>query len=161
MKALGALVGFLLVGAAFLLLSSRFQSNVKSRPAPEPPSEYSGRSPSPAPRVQLPATPEREAREEITRQRLPFFKSLRANFHREISSFGVTRSIDTLDIVVTDSDPEAIQALVSRAVSPEAEQYGFRKIRTFIANPPRSVEPLKLIAESTYDGAGRWNTFLK
>ena len=160
MKAIGAILGFLVVGAAFFLILPRFRSESKAKTAAAA-ADSSNRTGLGPQRVDLPSTEEQRERDEITRKRLPFFQSLRANFSKEISSFGVTQSVDTLDIVVTDPAPESIQTLVARAVSPTAEQYGFKKVRTFIANPPGSVEPLKLVAESTYDGAGRWNTFLK
>jgi hypothetical protein len=159
MKALGAFVGFLLVAIAALVVVPRFRTpGLHERPAPR---ANEGPRPLPEGRIALPPTPDQKLREETTRQRLPFFQSLRARYSREISSFGVTQAIDTLDIVVTDPDPEAIQKVIAGAISPTAGQYGFSKVRTFIANPTGSVEPLKLVAESTYDGAGRWNTFLK
>lgn len=164
MKALGAVIGFLIAGIVAIVVVPRFRGpSVESGPG-----GISGRATAlapgstlPANRIDLPSTPEQELREETTRKRLPFFQMLRTRFGREISSFGVTHGIDTLDIVVTNPDPQAIQALVAQAVSPTAEQYGFRKVRAFIANPSGTVEPLTLVAESTYDGAGRWNTFLK
>ena len=163
MKALGAIFGFLIVGIGAFILVPRFRA--ESRPAAVQNGAESREQPGnpslPAQRVELPSTPEQEVREEMTRKRLPFFQMLRTKYGKEISSFGVTRAIDTLDLVVTNPDPQAIQALVAGAVSPTAEQYGFRKVRTFIANPTGTVEPLTLVAESTYDGAGRWNTFLK
>ncbi len=166
MKVLGAVVGLLIVGsiAAFLLVP-RFRSETKEVSvtpvdAPERRTD-TARPPVPEKRVEIPDSVEQKLRDDATRRRLPFFQFLRNNYGKEISSFGVTDAIDTLDLVVTNPDTASIQGLIGQAVSPTAEQYGFRKVRVFIANPPGTLEPLKLAAESAYDGAGRWNTFLK
>ena len=166
MKALGAIVGILVVGiVGALLLIPRFRSEARSVPPSatrESEPEFDGnRPPMPARSVELPTTPAQKVREDLTRERLPFFQHLRNNYGKQISSFGVTDTIDTLDIVVTDPDTNMIQSLIGQAISPTADRYGFRKVRVYIANPPGALEPLKLVAESTYDGAGRWNTFLK
>ena len=42
-----------------------------------------------------------------------------------------------------------------------AKEYGFRKVRFYVANPRGSVQPVTLIAESALDDAGNWNTFKK
>jgi hypothetical protein len=165
MKALGAVVGILIVLIGFLLLAPRFRG---APPAPamsdggEPAAQaVSSQPPAPDRSVDLPDTPDQKIRDEVLRQRLPFFQFLRTNYAKEISSFGVTDALDTLDLVVTDPDPQAVQNLIARAVSPTAARYGIHRVRIYIANPPNSLQPLTLVAESTYDGAGRWNTFLK
>ena len=165
MKLMGAVVGLLIVGTiAALLLVPRFRSEPRSAPltpADAPRQADSTRPPVPGRPVEISDSAQKQLRDDATRRRLPFFQFLRNKYGKEISSFGVTDAIDTLDIVVSNPDTAAIQGLIAQAISPTAEQYGFRKARVFIANPVGTLEPLKLVAESTYDGAGRWNTFLK
>jgi hypothetical protein len=168
MKAAGAIAGLLIaaVAAYFVFgrkpaapgntLSGTSQTAFSS-------SDSSGGSSIPKPDRPLnaPLTKEEETREEFARKRLPFYKFLRDNYSQIIKNFAVTDSLDTLDVEVTKSDDETLANIISNAVSPTAKQYGFRKVRFYVPNPPNSPQPVTLIAESTYDDAGRWNTFKK
>ncbi len=100
-------------------------------------------------------------REELGRRRLPFYRFLRENYSGTVEHFGVTDALDTLDLVVNRSDDATLQGLLSNAVGPNAKEYGFTRVRFYVPNPPGSADPTTLIAEASYDGAGRWNTFKK
>ena len=168
MRAAGVIVGLLLAGLLALLLLPRMKStggavpqNLEKRRATRMDEQSGLGPPRPAQALTPPATSEAQIRDEFTQKRIPFFRFLRENYGREIAQFGVTESIDTLDLVVTRGDSESVQRLIGAAVTPTAEQYGFRRVRIYTANALGSPEPLKLIAEATTDGSGRWNTFLK
>jgi hypothetical protein len=50
---------------------------------------------------------------------------------------------------------------VREAIAPTARQYGFERVKFYVRNPIGTVEPYRVVAESSWDGAGRWNTFMK
>jgi hypothetical protein len=47
------------------------------------------------------------------------------------------------------------------AVSPQARQYGFRRVRFYVRADAGSVDPYRLIAESSCDDTGRWIIYRK
>ena len=164
MKVSGAIAGLLIVGVVGFLLYPRIAGPAappaNARTGASAP-ESNGQPPSPNRPLDAPRTAEEDVREDYSRKRLPFFRFLRENYGQVIQRFAVTESIDTLDLQVTVTDDESLRRIVSEAVSPTAKQYGFRKVRLFVANPPGNPDPVALIAESTFDDAGRWNTFRK
>ena len=167
MKAAGAIAG-LLIGAIFAYflfgrkqIPSAVPSSSDRSVSGSLDSSASSGPPKPDRPINAPLTREEEIRQEFSRKRLPFYKFLRDNYSELIKNFAVTESVDTLDLEVTKSDSETLANIISNAVSPTAKQYGFRKVRFYVPNPPNSVQPVTLVAESTYDDAGRWNTFMK
>jgi hypothetical protein len=163
MKALGAICGLLIVGvAAYLLLRPVAPSAVRAAQSGGGQQSGNGtylRSPDQA--IHAPLTHEDEIREELGNKRLPFYRLLREKFGEQIQHFGVTEQLDTLDLQVASGDDETIKYILENAVTPTAKQYGFKKVRFYIANPPSSSEPMTLVAESTDDGSGQWTTFKK
>ncbi len=164
MKLLAAIAGLFVVAIAALLLWPRLAPH----PAPVDASGHnalSQTSSSEAPRpdrpLEAPRTHEEEVRDEFARKRLPFYRYLHENYGDVIDHFGVTDSLDTLDLVMLKSDDATLQRIVSEAVGPHAQEYGFTHIRFYTPNPPGSPAPATLIAESTYDPSGHWNTFKK
>ena len=161
---LGAVVGLLLVGLAgyFALVRKTLSA------APRPPAsaettspDMSGGAPHPSTPVAPPMSREEQLREELGRKRLPFYRYLRDNYGDIIERFSVLDDFDTLDLVVKQADERTLTALIQRAIAPSAKQYGFRRVRFYTRNAPTSVEPFTVVAESSEDGSGRWNTFMK
>lgn len=163
MKALGVVLGLLIVGLATLLLV-RFSGHAHG-PAVGVSAASGGIDPSQAPRpdhpIGAPLTREQEVRQQFAAKRIPFFRFLKENYGNVVIHFAVTDDVDTLDLAVTSADDQTLKTIVENAVSPTAKQYGFRRIRFYTLNPQGSVEPATLVAESTYDDAGHWNTFRK
>lgn len=135
-----------------------------SSPASSTTSSSSGgvlEAPRPETPLQAPLSAEERRREELGQKRLPYYRFLRQHFSDAIERFAVTEALDTLDLVIARDDEETLSGLVQNAVAPSAYQYGFRKVRFYVRNPIGSVEPFRLIAETTRDESGRWNTFRK
>jgi len=120
-----------------------------------------GAIPKPNQPLESPRSREEETRQEFSRKRLPFYKFLRDNFADVIQRFAVTESIDTLDVQVAKDDDKILHRIISEAVGPGAKEYGFRKVRFYVANAKTAVQPVTLIAESALDESGQWNTFKK
>ena len=97
----------------------------------------------------------------LGKKRLPFYRFLRQNYGQLIERFSVLEDYDTLDLVVTSGDERTLTGLIQNAIAPSAKQYGFRRVRFYTRNPPKSVDPFTVVAESSEDGSGRWNTFMK
>src|SRR5205823_4908567 len=117
--------------------------------------------PSPSHSLSAPLPPSDAVREDFSKKRLPFYKFLRDKYSPPVEHFAVTEQLDTLDLQVSRGDTETLQFIIANAVAPTAREYGFRKVRFYVANPSGSVQPNTLIAESTDDGTGHWNTFRK
>ena len=169
MKAAGAIAGLLIAAFAAYMIFVRkpplptAPSPGSSQPAPSTPdgSQTIG-GPRPDRPLNAPLPKDEETREEFARRRLPYYKFLKDNYSGLIKSFAVTENLDTLDLEVAKSDDETLRTIISYAVSPTAKQYGFRKVRFYVPNSPNSVQPVTLVAESTFDeAAGKWNTFQK
>ncbi len=168
MKALGVLVGLAIVAAAGFLLWPRLNpSHAPAAPAVRSPLEpgtgtsRSTEAPRPDRPLEAPLNREEELRQQFSEKRIPFYRFLRKNYADVIDRFAVTEDLDALDVVVHKTDDDTLRYVVENAVGPNAKEYGFRKVRFYVANPRGSVEPVTLIAESTVDGTGRWNTFRK
>jgi hypothetical protein len=171
MKALagwtGMLVGLLIVGGIAYLARPYLMPGRSPAPAPNAGSAASAGSsgqtgaPQPDHPVAIPSTEEERLREELFKQRVPYFKFLTEKYAGVIERFSVPDDHRTLDLVVTRPDETAITGLVEQAVAPSARQYGFRRVRFFMHSPAGSTESLTLVAETTCDGSGRWNTFMK
>jgi hypothetical protein len=168
MKVAGAIAGLLIASMVAWFVfghksapSSNLSAGTQERADAKQDSSFSTAIPKPDRPLNAPQTKEEQVREEFARKRLPFYKFLRDNYSAVIRNFAITESIDTLDLEVTKSDSDTLSNIISNAVSPTAKEYGFRKVRFYVANPPNSVQPVTLVAESTYDDAGRWNTFMK
>ena len=166
MKVLAVLLGFGVVGAVAYFLLRPASPSVKFPAAQTAPGFESGPARSAAPPtldkpIQAPLSQEEEVREAMGRKRIPYYKFLRDNYSELVRHFAVTDNLDTLDLEVARADNGTLQTILSNAVAPYARQYGFRKVRFYTANPPRSVQPVTLVAESADDGSGHWNTFLK
>ncbi len=162
MKALAALLGVGLVVVASVLLWPRLTAMTRGssgvrKPSVETASTAVGNDSA----LKAPLTADEQKREELATQRVPFYRMLRADFPDLVVRFGVTESLDTLDLVVSGEEPARITAVVDNAVAPSAAKYGFRRVRFLVANPPHSIEPFRVVAESADDGSGNWNTFLK
>jgi hypothetical protein len=158
---LGALVGLLIVGiGAYFALGLKPPWNSKNPPVASP---ATGRQAAPAPQtpISAPLSKEEQLREDLGRQRLPFYRALRENYGSIIERFSVLQDFDTLDLVVSRADEATLMALVQRAIAPTAREYGFRRVRFYTRNPPTAVDPFTVVAESSEDGSGRWNTFMK
>ncbi len=100
-------------------------------------------------------------REELGQKRLPFFRFLRQNYGNIIERFSVLEDFDTLDLVIKQDDDRTMAGIIQQAIAPSAKEYGFRRVRFYTRNAPNSVEPFTIVAESSEDGSGRWNTFRK
>src|SRR2546423_512447 len=152
MKVLAVLLGFGAVGAAaYFLLRPAAPGSAASRPttAQAPPGFESSPARSSAPPtldkpILAPLSQEEEIREAMGRKRIPYYKFLRNNYSEVVRHFAVTDNLDTLDLEVARSDNAMLQTILSNAVAPYARQYGFRKVRFYTANPPRSVQPVTL-----------------
>jgi len=169
MKALAVAVGVTLVLLAALVAAPRFlagpsgPSGSRSADAADVYGEDAGPLAPPRPDrpIDAPLTREELARAELNRKRLPFYRFLRERFGDLIQHFAVTDEPDTLDVVLSRADDDALQTVLQQAVGPSARQYGFRHVRFHIMNPPGEAEPLALIAEASCDESGRWTTFRK
>lgn len=168
MKAAGALAGLLIAALAAYLIFVRKPATPATTHNGSSQSASAGSDtiqpfggPKPDRPLNTPQTKEEEVREEYARRRLPYYKFLKDNYSDIVKNFAVTENLDTLDLEVTKTDDETLANIISNAVSPTAKQYGFRKVRFYVPNPSNSVQPVTLVAESTYDDAGRWNTFKK
>ncbi len=67
----------------------------------------------------------------------------------------------TLDLYAANDMPGNTLVLLNLAVRANVSYYGFRHIRFFVPNPPRSIEQFHLDAEASADSAGNWQTFKK
>lgn len=172
MKAAGILIGIVVAGVgAFLLiprLGQRHESPAGRVNPPDAihaesrgPSASTWKAPQPDNSLRAPVSKEEELRQQFSEKRIPFYRFLRENYSSVVQSFAVTEDLDTLDLVVKRTDSDTLQMLVTNAVGPNAKEYGFRKVRFFATNRVGAVNPVTLIAESTYDGASRWTTFQK
>lgn len=165
MKGLAVGIGLLIVAALTLLLWPRLAPGRiragDALPAPSRAAPGVTEAPQPERPLEAPRSREEQIREELSQKRLPFYRFLRQNYADLIDRFAVIEALDTLDLVVTRDDDETLNLLVRDVVAPTAREYGFRKIRFLVRNPEDSVEPFRLIAESTDDGSGQWNTFRK
>lgn len=164
MKVAAVLLGLLIVGAAtFLLVRPQGHGGATVAPSATPTEsgQDSGQAPRPSQPLDAPLSREDEVRQQFAAKRIPFFRYLHDNWGGVVTHFAVTEEIDTLDLVVSKTDDETLRQVVENAVSPTAKEYGFRRIRFYKLNSPESVKAATLIAESTYDDAGHWNTFRK
>ena len=164
MKVVAALLGIAVVaGIGFVLIprGARGPGQTAVASGIEPEAVRTARQGPVVPgrQIEAPLSKEEEVRLELSDKRLPFFRNLRERFADTVQHFGVTGDPDTLDLVVEKADNETLQYLITQAVSPTGRQYGFRRVRFFTRNPVGSVEPLNLVAESSYNDAGRWDTF--
>lgn len=160
MKALAALLGVLVAAGIAAFLIPRYGH----APAPTQPRSFDDAridARRPEKPIEAPLSRQEEIRQEFSEKRMPFYRRLRERYPDLIQHFGVTDSLDTLDLVVSKADDQTIQSILADAIGPDARQYGFRKVRFYVANPPGSIDPLNLVAESSHDDAGRWNTFRK
>jgi hypothetical protein len=162
----GALAGILIVVVIAMALIPRLRGGAaassKSPPqAPSPGSSSFATPPRPDQPINSPKTREEELREELSQKRIPFFRFLRENHGDLIEHFSVLDDYDTLDLVVKRQDDSTLTLLLQNAVAPTAKEYGFRRVRWYVKNPLGSLEPFTIVAESSHDGAGRWNTFRK
>jgi hypothetical protein len=111
--------------------------------------------------IRAPRTVEEEVREQLSEKRLPYFRQLRRDFPDLILRFGVTEAPDTLDLVIARDDNELIQRVVQYAVSPNARDYGFRRVNIYVPAPEGALDPFVKVAEATVDDAGNWRTWKK
>lgn len=151
----GALAGVLLAVAAGWVLGPRLLPGAgRTSQEPARPSAPGLEAPVPVP---IEAA-ERE-RQRLSEQRVPFYRELRAKWSHAIERFAVLDEQDTLLVVVTRSDDDAVRALVEQAIAPSARQYGFRRARLMTADPVSGAEPYRLIAEASCDDTGRWTVY--
>jgi hypothetical protein len=167
MKIVAVIIGLAVVALIVWLIlpyavpqNGRGASSSTSRPSATDPSR-STEAPRPDKRLEAPLSPEEQRREEMSEKRLPFYRYLRQNYSQAIERFAVTENLDTLDLVVTREDDATLNGLVREAISPQAREYGFRRVRFYVRAAPGSVDPYRLVAESSYDETGRWITFRK
>jgi hypothetical protein len=160
---LGALAGLLIVG-----LGAYFVFGLKNRPAvptanvpPAQAADTGPGTPHPGVAVDVPLSREEKLRDELNAKRLPLYRYLRQNYGDLIERFSVLEDYDTLDLVVKQADEKTLTALVQQAIAPSAKEYGFRRVRFYTRNAPNAVDPFTVVAESSEDGSGRWNTFMK
>ena len=164
MKIAGVLAGLIITAAVVYFLFLKPKTATGAAPSSNSiASDTSGDGFAPKPNqpIESPRTKQDEIRQEFSQKRLPFYRFLRNNFADAIIHFGVTESIDTLDVQIAKDDDAIMKRVVSEAVGPSAKEYGFRKVRFYVANPKGSVQPVTLIAESALDDSGNWNTFKK
>lgn len=164
MKIMAVMLGLAVVALiAWFLLPYALPEH--SRRAPDPAARQDDRRTTealrPDSRLEAPLSPEEQRRQELSEKRLPFYRYLRQNFSQFIERFAVTENLDTLDLVVTRDEDEMLNGLVREAVSPQAREYGFRRVRFYVRTAPGSSDPYRLVAESSCDDTGRWITFRK
>ena len=153
----GVIVGLAIVLAAALLIVPRLKAGngaANSSPSNDPFGP-------PAQRVDAPKSDTAKLREEIDQKRIPFFHMLHEKYADQIDHASVLSDIDTLDLFLTKDDQNVVQWLVQNAIGPTARQYGFERVQFYVKNPVGTLEPYRVIAESSWDGSARWNTFLK
>ena len=160
---IGAVVGVVIVAVVAMTLIPRLRGNAATAPGGTPAEASSANAgpPKPDQRINAPKTREEELREELARKRVPFFRYLRQNFADQIDHSSVLDDYDTLDLVVKKTDDQTLTALLQNAVAPSAREYGFRRVRWYVRNPVGSADAFTIVAESSYDEGGRWNTFRK
>ncbi len=167
MKIAAVMLGLAVVALiAWFLLPYALPEHGRRAPAPAAPSARQDdrpttEAPRPDSRLEAPLSPEERRRQELSEKRLPFYRYLRQNFSQYIERFAVTENLDTLDLVVTREEDDILNGLVREAVSPQAREYGFRRVRFYVRAAPGSVDPYRLVAESSCDDTGRWITFRK
>lgn len=160
----GGLVGVLIVVVIAMTVIPRLRGHAG---VPGPTAEAatgtntSSGPPKPDQPLNAPKTREEQLRQDLAQKRVPFFKYLRQNFSDQIDHFSVLDDYDTLDLVVNKSDDQTISTLLQNAIGPSAREYGFRRVRWYTKNAVGSIEPYTIVAESSYDEGGRWNTFRK
>lgn len=166
MKACAALAG-VVIGLAAVVLVAMFLvvPRLKAGNGPHLPVTSSASSGNPQfgpppERIEMPKSDIEKMRQDIDRKRIPFFHMINEQFSGEIDHAAVLKDVDTLDLVIKKDTQEAIMAIIQSAVAPTARDYGFTRVRFYVRNPVGSVEPYRVIAESSWD-ANRWNTFLK
>jgi hypothetical protein len=158
----GIIVGLAIVVVCGIYIVPRFQAG--SGAAAVPHSDFppkSGSSSGPGERIETPPSETERMKKEIERKRIPYFRMIHDKFSDKIVRASVLDDIDTLDLVVKKGDTETLQWIVQNAVGPTAREYGFERVRFYVANPLSKTEPYTIVAESSWDGSTRWNTFLK
>ena len=171
MRALAVVIGLLIVAAAAWLLWPRIGPSKAAAVSPAPPGSGAdnigarpGRvteAPHPGSPLRAPMTAEEQVRQDLSDRRVPFFRFLRQNYSDVIEHFSVLDTPETLDLVVSREDDPTLKLVIQNAIEPNAKEYGFRRVRFYVRNTHTSVEPFTLVAESTDDGSGHWNTFRK
>ena len=160
---LGAVAGLLIVGLGAYLafgLKNRSAASAVHLP-PQQAADTGPGTPHPGTAVDVPLSREEKLRDELNTKRLPFYRYLRQNYGDLIERFSVLEDYDTLDLVVKQADERTLTALVQQAIAPSAKEYGFRRVRFYTRNAPNAVDQFTVVAESSEDGSGRWNTFMK
>jgi hypothetical protein len=158
---LGALAGLLIVGiGAWIAFGRKAPALLPAAPSSTVQAADSAAPHAGAP-VNVPLSKEEKLKEELGEKRLPFFRFLRQNYGDLIERFSVLEDYDTLDLVVRRADERTLTGLVQQAIAPSAKEYGFRRVRFYTRNAPNAVDPFTVVAESSEDGSGRWNTFMK
>jgi hypothetical protein len=162
---IGAMAGVLIVVLIAMVVVPRLRGAAASGPLAQgsaaPPTSGSSAPPRPDQPITAPKSREEELREELAQKRIPFFRFLRENYGDQIENFSVLDDYDTLDLVVKRSDDPSLTHILQNAVAPTAKEYGFRRVRWYVKNRLGSLEPFSIVAESSYDEGGRWNTFRK
>src|SRR5690242_16508324 len=119
MRALAAVIGLLIVAAATWLLwphlapsrvgaGSATPSGVQADSA-EPPSGRVTEAPHPTHPLNAPMTAEEQVRQDLSDNRVPFYRFLRKNYSDVIEHFSVLDTPETLDLVVTRGDDETLK----------------------------------------------------
>lgn len=158
----GTIVGLTIVVVTALYVVPRFSAATNPRNVRSPKSSGEPSVPLvPGGRLNAPESETERMKKEIERKRIPYFKKIHDEFSDKIERASVLDDIDTLDLVVKKGDLESIQWLVQNAVGPTARDYGFERVRFYVNNPINRTEPFTIVAESSWDGSTRWNTFLK
>jgi hypothetical protein len=157
----GVIVGLSIVVFAALYVIPKLQSKPGSPGSGTPTSTTGGGSGLSGGRIETPASDTERMKKEIDRKRIPFFRMIHDNHSDKIVRASVLDDIDTLDLVVKKGDADSVQWIVQNAVGPTAREYGFERVRFYVANPLSKTEPYSIVAESSWDGSTRWNTFLK
>ncbi len=165
---LGAVIGLLLVaGGGYFLLRPKPSPGLPATPTKSQSTSSASSAasssavPHPDKPVSAPLSREDQMREELGQKRLPFYRFLRQNYGNIIERFSVLEDFDTLDLVVKQDDDRTMAGIIQQAIAPSAKEYGFRRVRFYTRNAPNAVEPFTVVAESSEDGSGRWNTFRK
>lgn len=168
MKALGVLLGLLLVGVMAWLLMPRLL-----RRADSPPNAPAARMPGQITEarqtekvVETPLSDDEKMREDLIQKRLPYYQELRQQFADVLVPLPNERTapkdaLDTLELIVTQEEDAALLRLMQDAITPQARRYGFRRVQFYVRNPSSDPQPRHLIAEASEDGAGHWNLFRK
>ena len=137
-----------------------------------PPAPETTTLPTPSPNSASPALPttrispprsatQREA-DDIEARRAPYYQWLHATFGDVLTAQQSSSSDQaTLDLYTNRSDSTLVLSLLSRAVQPYADRYGFNHVRFFMPNPAGSVEHYRFAAEASPASSGTWNAFEK